>query len=121
MRFHADTAYNELHPHFQERIHRNEPLAPIVLSALVVQRMSGFHLKHEKNWWTWSGFVLNGIGLCSLREIVRTCCMLTQESEVLWHVLLSKRIVLRIKGMVQPSCSLMPVSAGLACYANSHL
>lgn len=27
MRFHADTAYNELHPHFQERIHRNEPLA----------------------------------------------------------------------------------------------
>src|SRR5437764_15189118 len=27
MRFHADTAYKELHPHFQERVRRNEPLA----------------------------------------------------------------------------------------------
>jgi UDP-N-acetylmuramate dehydrogenase len=27
MRFDADTAYNELHPHFQGRIRRNEPLA----------------------------------------------------------------------------------------------
>jgi UDP-N-acetylmuramate dehydrogenase len=27
MRFNADTAYKELHPHFQERVRRNEPLA----------------------------------------------------------------------------------------------
>ena len=27
MRFHADTAYKELRPHFQERVRRNEPLA----------------------------------------------------------------------------------------------
>src|SRR5437588_8187486 len=27
MRFNADTAYKELHPHFRERVRRNEPLA----------------------------------------------------------------------------------------------
>ena len=27
MRFNADTAYNELHPHFRERVRRNELLA----------------------------------------------------------------------------------------------
>ena len=27
MRFDADTAYNELHPHFQGRVRLNEPLA----------------------------------------------------------------------------------------------
>jgi UDP-N-acetylmuramate dehydrogenase len=27
MRFNADTAYNELHPHFRERVRHNEPLA----------------------------------------------------------------------------------------------